>query len=39
MELAYFDDNASTVPFVWMMTGLVLDSHSVAFGELTPLVT
>ena len=31
VKLAYFDDDASLVPFVWVMVDLVLDPHSVAY--------
>ena len=31
VELVCFDDDASLVPFVWVMADLVLDSHSVAY--------
>ena len=31
MKLAYFDDDAGAVPFVWVTAGLVLDPHSVAY--------
>ena len=31
MELAYLDDYASLVPFVWVRASLVLDPHSVTY--------
>ena len=31
MKLAYFDDEASAVPFVWVRASLVFDPHSVAY--------
>ena len=31
MKLAYFDDDAGAVPFVWVTAGLVLDPHSFAY--------
>ena len=31
VELAYLDDYASPVPFVWVRASLVLDLHSVAY--------
>ena len=33
MKLAYFDDNACSIPFVWMTASLVLDPHSVTYDE------
>ena len=31
VKLPYFDDDASSVPFVWVLAGLVLDPHSVTY--------